>query len=209
MLNIAAARPPFVEYKQVAFPDTKRTLELGYRVTKDVDMAFVMHPGSRDVLEIKAQDWLLQLRNKMLTGAHDAYPQEWVDQLQKKYDLWKQGLEAPVNGTHVKEWAALSPAQVQNLVAMNVLTVEDVAAMTEEALGRMMGSRLLRDQAREWLAKRDLAGNALKENDELKAQVAALTARIEAMEAKPAEAPEQPEEVPFTRPKLSVPKKAA
>lgn len=183
-MQIAQARPPFVEFRQVAIADNKRSHELGYRVTKDVDRAFIHQPGSRDVLEIDAKSWLDTIRTKMIDQSHDAFPPEWVDSFQKKYDLWKAGHEAPPNGTHVKEWPQLSPAQVQNFIAMHIITVEDVAAMTEEALGRFgMGSRELREKAREWLAKRELAAGAMKENEELKKQLAELSARLAELEA--------------------------
>jgi len=183
MVSLAQARPPFVEFKQVAVPDPQKSVELGYRVTKDVDFAHVMQPGSRDVLVIKAQDWLDQIKNKVLTDAHDAFPQEWVNQYFSKFEAWKAGQEAPVSGTHVREWPLLSPAQVQNLISLHVVTVEDVAAMTEEALGRFgMGGRDIREQAREWLAKRELAAGAVAENAVLKEQLAALSARLAELE---------------------------
>lgn len=183
-MQVAQARPPFVEFKQVAIFDKRRSDELGYRVTKDVDRAFVMQPGSRDVLEITAQDWLAQIRQKQIDGAHDAYPLEWVQGFQQKFDMWKQGLEAPVNGTHIREWPMLSPAQVNNLVTLRILTVEDVAAMTEDAMNRFgMGSRELKEKAKEWLAKREVASSVAQENEALKAQLAELTARLVALEA--------------------------
>jgi hypothetical protein len=135
-VQIAQARPPFVEFKQIAKHDPKRSEELGYRVTKNVDMAFIMQPGSRDQVEIEAEAWLNSIKRKMLDAAPDAYPQEWVDGFRKKYEMWKEGNEAPLNGTSVKEWPVLSPAQVQNFIALGLLTIEDVAAMTEEAMGR-------------------------------------------------------------------------
>ena len=59
-------------------------------------------------------------------------------------------------GTSVKEWPVLSPAQAQNFIACHILTIEDVAAMTEEAMARVgMGSRELKEKAREWLSGRD------------------------------------------------------
>ena len=58
MVSITQARPPFVEFKQVAKHDPKRSEELGYRVTKNVDMAYIMQPGSRDQVEIEAKAWL-------------------------------------------------------------------------------------------------------------------------------------------------------
>jgi hypothetical protein len=174
-MQIHEARPPFVEFKQIAKHDPKRSEELGYRVTKNVDMAFIMQPGSRDQVEIEAQAWLDSLKRKLLDAAPDAYPPQWVEGFQQKYNYWKQGQEAPVDGTSVREWPVLSPAEVENLIAVRVLTVEDVAAMTEEAMGRVgMGARNLREKAREWIKGKDIAGSALKENEELKQQIAAM-----------------------------------
>ena len=178
-MQIAQARPPFVEFKQVARHDAAKSEELGYRTTKNVNMAFIMQPGSRDQVEIEAEKWLESIRRKVLDATPDAFPMEWVDQFKKKYEMWKQGVDAPLNGTSVKEWPVLSPAEVENFINMSILTIEDVANMTEEAMGRVgMGSRGLRDKAREWLQAKDLAGNALKENAELRKQVAELTAQV-------------------------------
>lgn len=185
-MQVHQARPPFVEFKQIAKHDPVKSEELGYRVTKNVDMAFIMQPGSRDQVEIGAQAWLDSIKRKMLDGAPDAYPQDWVDGFRKKYELWKEGMEAPLNGTSVREWPVLSPAEVENFIANRILTIEDVSAMTEEAMSRFgMGARGLRDKAREWLSAKDLAGNALKENEELKKLLADALARIEALEDKP------------------------
>jgi len=119
----------------------------------------------------------------MLDATPDAYPQEWVDGFRKKYEMWKEGNEAPLNGTSVKEWPALSPAQVQNFIALGLLTIEDVAAMTEEAMGRYgMGGREIREKAREWISRKELTANALKENEELKGLVAELKSRLESLE---------------------------
>lgn len=182
-MQIAQARPPFVEFKQIAKHDPKRSEELGYRVTKNVDMAFIMQPGSRDQVEIEAEAWLNSIKRKMLDATPDAYPQEWVDGFRKKYEMWKEGNEAPLNGTSVKEWPVLSPAQVQNFIALGLLTIEDVAAMTEEAMGRFgMGGRELREKAREWISRKELTANALKENEELKGLVAELKSRLESLE---------------------------
>jgi hypothetical protein len=179
-VEIAQARPPLVEFKQVGRPDAKRSEEAGRRITKDVNLACITQPGSRDTFEISADEWLAKIRRNAIEGTHDAYPQEWVDQFYKKYEMWKAGQEAPVSGTHVKEWPLLSPAQVQNFISLRIITIEDVANLTEEAIQRAgMGTRELRDKAREWLAKRELANNAVQENEALKAQLAALTAQVQ------------------------------
>ena len=186
MIQLAQARPPFIRFELVAVDDVKKTNEVGYRVTKDVERVFVMQGGSRDENEIDALPWIEQLQFKINNASHDAYPQEWVNQIKSKYEAWKKGHEIPVFGTHVRECPLYSPAQVKNFIALNILTAEDVAAMTEEALQRVgMGGRELREKTREWLSKREATAGALKENEELKIQIAALTARLDDMEKQP------------------------
>ena len=182
-MQIAQARPPFVEFKRIAVPDSVKTQELGRRVTKDVDFAYIMQPGSRDQVERKATDWLAMIKQKNLDASPDAYPDEWVRGFHEKYKAWLDGQEMPLDGTSVKEWALLSPAQAENFIALRILTIEDVAAMTEDALGRFgMGGRELREKAREWLTKQEVAGSLAIENQELKQQLADLYARLAQLE---------------------------
>ena len=182
-MQIAQARPPFVEFKRIAVPDSVKTQELGRRVTKDVDFAYIMQPGSRDQVERKATDWLAMIKQKNLDASPDAYPEEWVRGFHEKYKAWLDGQEMPLDGTSVKEWALLSPAQAENFIALRILTIEDVAAMTEDALGRFgMGGRELREKAREWLTKQEVAGSLAIENQELKQQLADLSARLAQLE---------------------------
>jgi hypothetical protein len=179
-MEIRTARPPFVEFKRIAVPDKKRTEELGRRVTKDVDYAFVMQPGSKDQVERVATDWLAMLKLKVINGAADAYPQEWVDSFHAKYKAFQDGQDAPLDGTSVKEWPVLSPAQAENFIAMRVLTIEDVAGMTEEAMRAYgMGGRELKQKAQEWVKGKD---SASVENEMLKKQLAMLTERLSKLE---------------------------
>ena len=179
-MELHQARPPFVEFKRVAVHDKLRSEELGRRVTKDLDMAFIMQPGSKDQVERIAMDWLDMIRSKLVNGAADAYPQEWVDGFRKKFDAWKSGQDAPLNGTSVKEWPVLSPAQADNFISMHILTIEDVAAMTEEAMRSYgMGGRELKQKAQEWCKGKD---SATIENEVLKKQLEALTERLAQLE---------------------------
>lgn len=184
MIGVAQARPPFIEFFVQAQPDTPRSLELGYRVTKDIDMVRIVQPGSRDDLLKEAKGWIKQLRDKYLSNAHDAYPEEWINAIENKYEMWKKGQDAPLNGTSVKEWPLLSPAQVQNLIACHLLTIEDVSEMTENAMIQYgMGARELKEKAREWLKGKEIASAALTENAELKKMLAELKAELDALKA--------------------------
>jgi hypothetical protein len=101
--------------------------------------------------------------------------------------MWKQGLEAPVDGTSVKEWPILSRSQCENFISVGIVTVEDIAAMTEEAMARIgMGSRALRDQARDWLKGKEIASAAIAENAELKKKLEELQEQVnQLMQDKP------------------------
>lgn len=187
-MQIAQARPPFVEFKRIAVPDKLATEKANRHVTKDVDFAFIMQPGSRDQVERIAGDWLAMLRNKFLNGAPDAYPEEWITAFERKYAAWKEGHDAPLNGTSVREWPLLSPAQAENFTSLRIMTIEDVAAMTEDAMGRYgMGARDLREKAREWIAGKEVSNAVMEENIALKAQLAELAARLTRLEAAPAD----------------------
>jgi len=179
-MELHKPRPPFVEFKRVAVQDKKRTEELGRRVTKDVDYAFIMQPGSKDQVERVATDWLAMLKNKVINGSADAYPQEWVDGFHARYKAWQDGLDAPLNGTSVKEWPVLSPAQAENFISLHILTIEDVAAMTEQAMGAYgMGAREFKQKANDWIRNKDQSS---QENEILREQLAKLTERLAKLE---------------------------
>lgn len=188
-MELHKPRPPFVEFKRIAVHDKKRSEELGRRVTKDVDFAFVMQPGSKDQVERVAEDWLNMLKLKVANGSADAYPQEWVDGFHAKYKAWQNGMDAPLNGTSVKEWPVLSPAQAENFISLHILTIEDVAAMTEQAMGSYgMGARELKQKAIDWINGKDQSS---KENELLRQQLAEMTERLKKLEEAEEEKPKR------------------
>lgn len=176
---------PYVEFKRVAIEDKRRSNELGYRVTKDEDFAYIMQPGAKDIFERNAEDWLKSIETKSRNQAHDAFPIQVVEQYKLMYERWKAGEEAPVNGTRIAEWPMISPAQAENFKALRIMTVEDVATMNEESIMRIgMGARDLRDKAAQWLKKREGIDLVLSENESLKKQLAEMAERMNALEEK-------------------------
>lgn len=170
---------PFIEFYREAKMDTQASEALGRRVTKDVNMVRIIPRGGSLILEKTPEEWIQQLKNKSINQSHDAYPQDWINQIELGYEAWKKGFEAPLNGTSVKEWAYLSPAQAENFISLRILTVEDVAEMTEEAMGNVgMGARALRDKAREYLKGKEVSDEVARENQELKKQLDEMKAQI-------------------------------
>jgi len=171
-MQLHQARPPYVEFHQVAVEDRNATIEKGRRITKDVNMAYIMQPGSRDQVEKIAEEWLAQIKTRMLNGAPDAYPEEWVSGFHKKFEMWKEGIEAPLNGTNLRQVSFLSPASVENYQARRIMTVEDLASMDEVAMQNAgMGARADRDKAQAYLKNITDHGAATEELAALRATV--------------------------------------
>lgn len=115
----------------------------------------------------------------------------------KQYQAFKNGLVYAPEGTPLEKWTLCGPAEVEHLKHFNIRTVEQLAAIGDNVLSNLgMGSRALREKAIVWLAQaRDNSGisRVVAENDELKAQMAAMQKQMDdvvaRVAAKQAEAP--------------------
>lgn len=147
---------------------------------KNETWAMIHAIGSRDVVERQVDEWLAALRDQVQRGQ---YPGDWLAAFEKKYAEHKSGQEPSVDGTHVREWAAIDRATAQNLISASILTVEDVAAMNEEAIKRVgVNARTLKQKAQDWLKLADKRKGAA-ELEQLRATNANLKARLEGLEA--------------------------
>lgn len=184
-MQIQEARPPYVEFKQVAVEDRNASIDKGMRITRNVNMAFIQQVGSKDQVEKVAEEWLNQLKKQCYEGIQ---PEPWFKHFNEKYKDFLAGRETPESGMPVREWPVLSPAEVENLIAHKVMTVEAVAELTEEALQRCgMGTRILRDKARNWLSAGNKGAEKLTalevENKTLKEMLEKANERLTALEA--------------------------
>jgi hypothetical protein len=190
-IQLMPQRPPYVEFEQRAEEDRAETVKQGHYVARDVDYAIIRAIGAKDAVEKPAVEWLGHL-DQLVT--RQDYPREWAKFFREQYNDWKAGNEPSVNGTHVRQWSAISRAQAEMLVAAKILTVEDLAVANEETLQRIgMGSRGLKQRAQAWLDTAAKNGSAeelamLREKTanqdaqiaELNRQVAALISKVEA-----------------------------
>jgi len=169
-------RPAYVEFEARPVTDKKATLEAGMNVSVDQDWALVTPPYSKDRVERKVTSWFETLE---LNAKNGRIPPAWVDMYKKQYQAWKEGQEIPLDGTPIKNWAIPSPAQVKNLLAANMKTVEDLALCNDEGLRRLgMGGIDLRNKAKAFLAS---ASSVVEENAALKTELEQLKASLEAM----------------------------
>lgn len=182
MTNIALIdqRPPFVRFEDRSVEDRDATIAQGRLMMKNETWALIHAIGSRDVVERQVEEWFGALRAQV---QRKQYPAEWLAAFERKYSEHKSGQEPSVDGTHVREWASIDRATAQNLISASILTVEDVAAMNEEAMKRVgMNARTLKQKAQDWLKMADKRKGAA-ELEQLRAENGNLKARMEGLES--------------------------
>lgn len=163
-------RPPYVRFELGTAEDRNASIEQGRYIARDVERVIIMAAGSKDTVEHDAIPWLAGIEERARKYPPEYNP-EWAAYFRAAYNAWKEGQEAPVNGTSIRAWALLSPAQVQNLTSCRVLTIEDLAAANEEVLRQIgMGGRDLKNKAIAHLEQATGSG--------------VLVSRLAAMEAK-------------------------
>ena len=91
----------------------------------------------------------------------------------------------PVNGTPIRGWGVISPAQQETLIKMQVLTVEDLSLMNDEGAKRVgMGGLDLKNKAKAWLSQLDDKGALTIQMADLQQKFANLEASSEILAEK-------------------------
>lgn len=171
-----AERPPYVAFETRAEEDRNASIEAGHYVGRDVDYVIITPAGSKDQIERIASEWLAQIRRQSAEGKYNPV---WAQHFEAVYKQWKETNTIPENGTAIKAWPLLSPAQVATVLAANIRTVEDLAAATEDGIRRLgMGGRDLKNKAVAWLESAKDTGKVAAENAALKAKIDALEAQV-------------------------------
>jgi hypothetical protein len=175
-------RPPYVSFERRAVEDREATIANGFYTTKDVDFAIITPAGSRDRVEREASLWFESIKQQTAEGR---FKREWLDAYRSVYKEWQVGNEIPETGFSVRNWRVLAPSQIDMLIGLNLRTVEDLAAASDDVLDRIgMGARALRQQAVDFLGNQDKNATsvlltALKaENEGLKVDNAKLAAAL-------------------------------
>jgi hypothetical protein len=194
-VEIAKDRPAYVQFEVRAEEDRAATVEAGHYVARDVDFVIITPAGSKDRIERRADEWLVQIKQQV---QEQRLPPEWAQAYRAAYGEWKEGREIPLNGTAIVNWPAVSPAQVKALLEARMRTVEDLAVANEETITRLgMGGRALKQRAVDWLASAKDVGKVGEEisamrvlnesltarNEELTEQLAGLSKRLASLES--------------------------
>jgi hypothetical protein len=103
------------------------------------------------------------------------------------YKAFKEGRELAEDGTPLEAWPLLTPGQVMEFKALNIRTVDALAALDDGNLNKLgTGGRNIREKAKAFLetaAGFAPASKALAEVEDLKAQMAVMSETIKALVA--------------------------
>jgi hypothetical protein len=180
-MEIREQRPSYVVFERKQVEDRDASLREGRYIARDEDYAIITPIGSKDRIPREVKSWFAALEQQ---AREERIPRAWVDQYRQAYEAWRRGEEIPLNGTPIKGWAVLSPAQQANVLSANVRTVEDLAQANDEARKRIgMGANELVDKAIAWLKSAQTQGPLVQENAALKARIRQLEAQTVAQEA--------------------------
>lgn len=200
LLNRDEDRPAYVQFERRAVDDKEATIKAGHHVSKDVDYALITPPYSKDLVHKKVDVWFKQQEKDVLNGR---VPEKHLRMWKEQYKYWQNGQELPVDGTSVKEWNLLSPAQCKNLINAGCRTIEDLAQANDEALRRVgMGAHDLKNKAVAYLqSAKDTSPLVIqisglqKENEVLKGSLASLQEQVTLMSRQLDAKPTYPQEV--------------
>ena len=144
----------------------KKSLEENRPIFEDQIFVGIKVPGERNEKCFPASDYYKQ-----------RFPRHW-----DAYEKRTGGIEA--EGTPLNEWPMITRSQAEELKYYNLYTVEQLAQMSDSNAQNVQGFQNLKEKAKAYLiASKDATAVANREEDkaeleELKAQVAALTAQL-------------------------------
>lgn len=175
------AKPPYVTFEVRAVEDRAASIEAGHYCVQDVHYAIITPAGTKDRIEKVAEEWLRDLEGAV---REERFPAQWLQAYRHAYKVWCETQEVPLDGTSIRNWAAVSPAQAKMLLDLHIMTVEQLAEATEEAIVNMgMGGRALKAKAQAYLEASAGPGKVGAELEAMRQEIAQLKTRDEAREA--------------------------
>ena len=174
-------RPPYVRFERRAVEDKAASLAAGHWVGKDVDYVKITPAYTKDVIVRDVAGWFEKLKQDERNGR---VPNTWIPYYQRAYKAWQDGQEPPIEGTPIRGWSVISPAQQEMLCGLQILTVEDLARLPEDSFRRVgMGAAKLKNLAIAAVKAAKEHGPLVMENAEMKAALELANANIKTLTA--------------------------
>jgi hypothetical protein len=180
------ARPPHVKFFREAVENKAASESQGRYVAVDVDYAMLTPPGGGG----NGVKWKIAMcrdyyKREIQSGR---MPEQWLQNFEEMYTRWKSGQELPVDGTPIRGWMVISPAQQEMLIARGVSTLEDLAALNAEGIQRLgMGGVELKNKAKNALEASKDIGPLVMKNAKLESELSLMKANYADLERRVAE----------------------
>lgn len=181
-------------YEEV--PDAKRTAEMGRPMFKSVEMCAIRIPGDKD-------NQVIDRVAKMDPDPRQRFPGQ--------YARFKAGEKVQIEGTLLREWGFISPAEAKSYEAVDIYTVEQLAGLSDSTCQQYRGSLADRQKARDFLEKAkglEPVAQARAENAALRSEIEALREAVKALGGKVPDAP-APSAIPEPKRRGRPPKQQA
>lgn len=147
-------RLPYIEFKLVAVEDRDASIREGRFVAKDIEYCTIIPIGD-------GANGNLSVEREVDDNIRHRFSAQ--------YEAWKKGLEMPVEGSPLKLWPVISPAQLEMCLRSNIRTVEDLASLPDQFLSKLgLGARSLQNKAKDWLQSSGGQGKLVEEMASLK-----------------------------------------
>lgn len=171
----------FAEFFYEPMLDETQSTAQGRPVYRDVPHIRICIPGDNTRETIRPVN---KESTRYTPSDMERFPRQWEAFMRQEH---QHG-----DGTPLEHWPMVTKAQVKELKALDIHTVEMLAAVSDVNL-KWMGARQLRDNAKIWLEEANNGAGVAqvrKENEDLKARIASLEAMFHDMQKAPPQPPQ-------------------
>ena len=146
-----------------------------------VHMTFKSEQEGRPIFEDREFIRLIPIGDNKTVQCKEASLQD-KQKYADEYAVFSKGVGGAFSGTPLTQWPSMLPAQIKLLNHFNVYTVDQLAELDDQAIGRIgPGTRELHEKARAFILK--AAGNAdserfASENLAMKEEIARLSSMV-------------------------------
>tara|TARA_R110002153_G_scaffold22584_1_gene73989 strand:- start:225 stop:836 length:612 start_codon:yes stop_codon:yes gene_type:complete len=159
----------YVDFELRPEEDREQSIAQGMPIFKDVEFAIITMPGGGLVVDKQITDALLKEWRHGDNQRKPPSPFAFT-----AYEAWKEGREVPVNGTDLKNWPGVTPAQLKTCQNATVRTIEDLAEANADTIRKLgMGGIAMVEKAKSYLLS--------AENNKASEEVASLKIRMESL----------------------------
>lgn len=150
----------FPKFYLRAVQDGAASSKEGRPIFKDVEWVDILIAGDKTTC-----------RSTQVTDQHR-------ERFSAHYQAWKQNLQVSPVGTPLEQWPAMTPSQVEELKALRIYTVEQLAGMSDSGLQAIgLGGRSLSEKAKAYLVAAKSTADAQRyaqDNENLRSRVEQL-----------------------------------